>query len=169
MKIILTLQFNGEVLRDERKWNRRTRRRLLFVRFDERSQRGNHFVVHLKQNSLGGSRPFGNETSECGLTRFTFRCPNTVGNFLEWSVPDYGACSIPTMKVTRRTCPPHEMHRGCRLVPTTLFNESASERQSSATFLIRETCFPRPRFYRNAFIIDYSKRYLSQCNFPHAR
>lgn len=94
-------------------------------RFDERSRRENHFVVHLKRNSPGGSRPFGNETSECGLTRFTFRCPNTVGNFLEWSVPDYGACSIP--KVTRRTCPPHELHRGGRLVPTALFNESASE------------------------------------------
>lgn len=71
------------------------RKQVLFVRFDERSRRGNHFVVHLKQNSLGGSRPFGNETGEYGLTRFTFRCPNTVGNFLEWSVPDYGACSTP--------------------------------------------------------------------------
>lgn len=69
------------------------RKQVLFVRFDERSRRENHFVVHLKRNSLGGSRPFGNETGECGLTRFTFRCPNTVGNFLEWSVPDYGACS----------------------------------------------------------------------------
>ena len=57
-------------------------------------ERGN-FVVHLKRNFLGGLRPFGNEMGECGLTRFTFRCPNTVGNFLEWSVPDYEACSTP--------------------------------------------------------------------------
>lgn len=96
------------------------------------------------------------------VPKHSWQFPRVIGSWLR-------GVFYPYDEVTRRTCPPHEMHRGCRLVPTALFNESASERQTSGTLLIRETCFPPPRFYRNAFIIDYSERYLSQCNFLHAR
>lgn len=149
----------------ERKERMAKLEQVLFVRFAERNRRGNHFVVHLKRNSLGGSRPFGNETSECGLTRFTFRCPNTVGNFLEWSVPDYGACSTPHDESNVSSLPLFIPPASC------IAGGGCWSRQFRSTNLrqfryLSIAIFAR--FYRKAFIILFSPC-LSRCDFLYTR
>jgi len=135
------------------------RKQVLFVRFDERSRRENHFVVHLKRNSLVGSRPFGNETSECGLTRFTFRCPNTVGNFLEWSVPDYEAM-FHHDESNERTCPLSSS------LPRGALQEAAGPGSFVQRICVSSATLYRKRFYRNAFVIlSHPKCCLSRRDF----
>lgn len=68
---------------------RRTRRQVLFVRFDERSRRGNHFVVHLKRNFLGGSRPLRKRNERMWaneihvqVPKHSWQFPRVIGSWL---------------------------------------------------------------------------------------